>query len=742
MPDQAPIPIPNSSNSLTFGAISDINGTPSPPPPPNPTAPPNVLLTPQPGNKVEPPNIVPLPLTSAKGLNKVTTKFIGTVKDIDKKCTDILLGKPGKNQSKKINPLDYGVKPAVDLLASIDLCAIINYLFNQIPGAKKFNPNDQSERNTTLGRIKYDIQYSAYTIQKYIDGYYSENMDLSDQQDPDNVNKLQEIVNKISQTLATINGPESEQLFTNPELNSAFPAMSSYGNFMQNVQQTFSRYTDLRNIPQRDFQKVVQYVEKTKQTCLLIQALSTPTSLITFADTFLNGQIGDQLQKLNRLIDPKKIQNLIKAVKTGCEKIKTVVDAILKIIGFVRTIINLAVLLINIIKIIVKFLVILPIPNMFTIVGNSTSAADAKVKIDEKAQYFLDRISEINRILGAIYSFCVNRSSQLQSIIRSLNIVIINLQNCNQTDAPIDADVDLGSNEINTILEQLQSSVSTLQTATTNMDNFVAVYDNNKKKNKNKFGEFTIEILQEQLTDEGIQLKRRYGVGLDKNATVVVSSTPTFASDDNIIIQEVKLLLAGLNGQSNVQRISVFSSDNIESLNEAINYLQAEPVSLEDVDNFNLDAGLDDPDNEDEDSEDGLGLNAFINNLKGGKRLRRRMRRQMAKQKVQLVKELRKSDPTGKLTAKKTKTETIAAIKNTIEACELTIKINRQDIIAIIAISPIPNPINIALIISKKKTIEQNKKRILILKTELSKPNPDIAVVDASLGTVAIKKEP
>jgi hypothetical protein len=65
----------------------------------------------------------------------------------------------------------------------------------------------------------------------------------------------------------------------------------------------------------------------------------------------------------------------------------------------------------------------------------------------------------------------------------------------------------------------------------------------------------------------------------------------------------------------------------------------------------------------------------------------------------------------------------------------LTIKINRQDIIAIIAISPIPNPINIALIISKKKTIEQNKRRIPILKAELSKPNPDIAIVEASIAS-------
>jgi hypothetical protein len=741
MPDQAITLNTNNSGGGTFSSFpSDISGN-SAPPTINQVAPPAVLTTPQPGTRVDPPKIVELPPTSAKGLNKVTTKFIGTVKDIDRKCTDILLGKPASLQSnKKRNPLDYGVKPTVDLLASIDLCNIINYLFNQIPGAKKFNPTDQSERNTTLGRIKYDIQYSAYTIQKYIDGYYSENMDLLDQQDPDNVNKLQEIINKISQTLSTINGPDSEQLFTNPELNSAFPAMSSYGNFMQNVQQTFGRYTDLRNIPQKDFQKVVQYVEKTKQTCLLIQAINTPSSLITFADTFLNGQIGDQLQRLNRLIDPKKIQNLIKSVKTGCEKIKTVVDAIIKIIGFVRTIINLAVVLINIIKIIVKFLVVLPVPNMFTIIGNSTSAADAKVKIDEKANYFLDRISEINRILGAIYSFCVNRSSQLQSIISSLNIVIINLQNCNQTDAPIDADVDLGSNEINTILEQLQSSVSTLQTATTNMDNFVAIYDNNKKKNKNKFGEFTIEILQEQLTDEGIQLKRRYGVGIDKNATVVVSSTPTFASDDNIIIQEVKLLLAGLNGQSSGQRISVFSSENIESLTEAMNYLESEPVSLDDIDSFNLEAGLDDPDNEDEDSEEGLGLNAFINNLKGGKRLRRRMRRQMAQQKRQLVTELRKTDPTGRLTAKKTKKETIEAIKNAIAASELTIKINRQDIILIIAASKIPTPPTVALIVMKKREIEQNKKRIAIMKVELTKENPDISVIDASIASAVKTK--
>jgi hypothetical protein len=72
-------------------------------------------------------------------------------------------------------------------------------------------------------------------------------------------------------------------------------------------------------------------------------------------------------------------------------------------------------------------------------------------------------------------------------------------------------------------------------------------------------------------------------------------------------------------------------------------------ITIDDIDFTSiLDSGLDAPDNENE--EIGLGLNAFANNLPGGKRLRKRMRKMMASSLQNLGKDLKSTDPSGKYT--------------------------------------------------------------------------------------------
>ena len=103
---------------------------------------------------------------------------------------------------------------------------------------------------------------------------------------------------------------------------------------------------------------------------------------------------------------------------------------------------------------------------------------------------------------------------------------------------------------------------------------------------------------------------------------MAVQSPLTFATDDSIIINEVKLLLAA-NGLVKVTP-SVYSPDEQKIINEAINLLQDPDLDMEDITTQPAIEFLDAPLNEDE--NDQTGLNAFINKLKGGKELRSRVR--------------------------------------------------------------------------------------------------------------------
>jgi hypothetical protein len=92
-------------------------------------------------------------------------------------------------------------------------------------------------------------------------------------------------------------------------------------------------------------------------------------------------------------------------------------------------------------------------------------------------------------------------------------------------------------------------------------------------------------------------------------------------------------------------------------MEESMNFLMEDDISIDGVEFIDFNDGLDDPESEDSDTEEGggangLGLNGFINSIKGGRRLRRRMRRAMAGAQTQLSQNLKESDPSGSRTSK------------------------------------------------------------------------------------------
>jgi hypothetical protein len=134
----------------------------------------------------------------AKGLGKITSVINSAINKTRTAINNFYYGKQTVNGARQpINPLDYGLINLLQLLASIDVCSLITYATNQIPGTKPFDPNDKSGTDTPLGNIKYQIQFSAYTIQSKIDEYYGE---FSDPQSEVSKTKLGQIVVEIKIT--------------------------------------------------------------------------------------------------------------------------------------------------------------------------------------------------------------------------------------------------------------------------------------------------------------------------------------------------------------------------------------------------------------------------------------------------------------------------------------------------------------------------------------------------------------
>lgn len=272
---------------------------------------------------------------------------------------------------------------------------------------------------------------------------------------------------------------------------------------------------------------------------------------------------------------------------------------------------------------------------------------------------------------------------------------------------------------------------------------------------KGKIGEYTIDIVNEEVVEKTFTLRRRYGIAINARGEVVVQSTPTYASDSGIIIQEVQQLLfskglikksssiltpsqknivtttisylyksgfknlnwtyfpglgprtrsrlgidlngnripadprtvrtrplspkPGSGGSNQAGSINpgyqfdpdgvqnpdmgipnedalndFFLSDNLGESPPEIGVPEEDQYEYDEFDNFVMpeieldqytldDFEVDPPDNEDEDV--GLGLNAFVNKLPGGKGLRRRMRKIFAKKLKKLKEDVAAEDP-------------------------------------------------------------------------------------------------
>jgi len=585
--------------------------------------------------------------TTAEGLNKLTAIFVGYVKIADKYFDRAVYGNPEAGDSTKFKPLDYGILPLINLLASVDFCALASYVINQIPGGKKFNPNDKSQQKTTLGRRKWQLQYAAYKIQGYIDDFYGGAEEVTNPKNPDNISKLQKTIIKIVEEINQIT-TATDDLFNDPTLNDTFPQLSTYSNYINVATSFFNQYTDPRNLPNEDIQKILKYIDKTKAICILIQGLETPANLISLADTILGGKVAEAIQKLNKIIDPKKIESVVRDIQKGASKLNKVVQQILQVISKARSIVQIVTVVVKVLKIIINFLLLLPLPSIFATVGIHMTIAEAKEKLKKAVAFIMDRIKEINTILSAITYFFTKRSLQLGEIINGLQVIIINLQNCDSITPE-----DKVNPQENSMISNLNQAITGLIKSKDEMDSFVENYETNKTKRTRRSGEYTIEILKEEVVDEGISLRRRYGVALDINQVVVAKSTPTFATNDNVIIEEVKLLLPKKTGLANVQNmISALSPDEFTILEEASNYLNTEdePVDVSIEIDKNEDA--EDPDSEDDDTETGLGLQSFMNKLKGGKKLRKRMHREMAKSKRKVADDMKKANPNAPSTKK------------------------------------------------------------------------------------------
>lgn len=577
----------------------------------------------------------------ATGLEGVVSGVSKAIVKLKKGISRLFYGKPGKKSGIVFqNPLDIGLVRILNTIAGIDFCAIFSFAANQIPdNLKKFDPKKAPPPTAgSLEKKKYQIQKLAYDIQTYIDKFmalYSGATTVSSfiSNNPQTQRELKNLIAQVTSILEDLNDVNSSASLVDPEFSQAFPQAAISSNFISNAIASLNKKLDLRTFTDADFTTTIDTMNKVRSVCIVIQAYNDPKTVLQQLDTLTKGKINDAIKQLDNILDPKKAVPFIKAIIKTVKSIVKIIANIIKYISILQLLIRVGLLLIKIFYKLRYFFFGIPVPQVFNTVGAQTaiSATYEEVINNNGLLYFLKRVAQINEILTLIRSICAYVLNNVVIIIPKLELIARNLNSCDSCDEDLKAD-------LNQTIQELKEGANALQKY---MDDYYSAVNNTNRT----YGDYTIQILTEETTDQALTIKRRFGIALDRNKNKVVQSTPTYASDDTIIINEVKLLLSA-GGYTN-KSVTGMNPSDLVILIEASANLGDPDITIDDINITSiLDSGLDSPDNENEDV--GLGLNAFANNLPGGKKLRRRMRRQMAQSMQNLRTDLKSTDPGGK----------------------------------------------------------------------------------------------
>jgi hypothetical protein len=564
--------------------------------------------------------------STAKGLEKVIGIIAKFIISAQSSINKTLYGQfklqtdPTANKIQKA--IDKGVTNTLSDLVGINYCDIVNYLINQVPGGQSFDPENPPQTNSAFERSKWFVQKQAFEVEKKIDQYYQSYGDANNSNSKLGLYTLIQEVNTIFSTVLDPN-----QGLNDPQLQKAFPQFSSATNFLQDVLAKFNRYQSVNDIDNDTVQKLLRLIEKVRAYCIAIIALNSPASFVNFADSATGGEVQEQIARLNKIIDVPRFIPLIKQIIRIANNLNTIGTKLIGYINVARVVIKICILLIKVYNLIKSFFLALPIPSVTTTLGVSTKFSDIYQSVlkEQGERKLIKRLSQTNAVLNLMAICVTSLVVGIQDIIYKLNLIKLNLESCNP---------ELG--------QEIDDTLAALNTTRQQLQSFLDVYNTTDQAINRQFGDYTIEIVSEELTDEGISIRRRYGIARDRSGYISVQSTPTFASLDLIIINEVKVLLVS---KGLVQiGVSDLSSENLTIVLDSLRFLDDQNLNIDNIQFTPSEiANL-------KEQEDLIGISTFVNNLPGGKALRKKVQNILAGQATKLKSDISQTDPTGKYT--------------------------------------------------------------------------------------------
>lgn len=543
--------------------------------------------------------------------------------------------------------IESGLFNALDAINKVDVCNILTYAYDNT-NSKAPKKSDRAQTPTSQQKALYKLQDSCELIVTYIDKYTAYPSVLigsyrtvgpdpqslqgtAEQQNvaPESLSgttvqkyNLYNLILSINDTFAVgTSSPGSILTKEDEALITQVPTLGANINVIDNFIRSTNKYTDYTQITNEDVVKLTRSINTLRAVCVTIQTLNFRSAII-LAGNFLNIDIRSELQELSKFINPLKLIPTLKQINSAIQSFIRIAQKVQNVINLGQFLIKLILLLVKVFRFLLNYFGILPIPMMYLTYGAQSKISNVEGTAKDNVTGLVRVLQGVNALLSITTIFVRYLLTNTVEIQRRLQILLLNLQVCESM---------RGSD----ILDELTKTSEALTLLRTQLEDYIRMYDSKTNPETAVFGKYDIRVVDEQVSDPSIPNKRRRGIALDQSGFIVIQSDLTFATDSTIIINEVKLKLmaAGL-----VQpTYATLDGSNLSIISESLNYLDNNDVIQDDL-NIQTFENRDTPDNLDE--TQGLGLNAFLNNLPGGRRLRSRVRTSLASASGQVASQL------------------------------------------------------------------------------------------------------
>jgi hypothetical protein len=489
---------------------------------------------------------------------------------------------PGKQD--KIN----GVFPIILAINEIDFCNLVNYITNKLLTGNPESPSSIVRNITTM-------QSKAKEIINAIDLILLNSNTIS----TDNTKFKQAIIplrDSIQEILA---------ITTDPEITTAVPQVTQATNFITDYIRKLDRNITLDNIPITEVQDILKRVRDLRMILSLIVGINSLRDALGAVQSLTKLNIDKQITNLQNSLDISRILPIIRKVITLSNSINQYGQTALRYIKIVITITRIISAIIKIFKAIVRIYNKLFLPMKFTLFGMTSTMQSIKSKFELKIEVFQRRIGQVSTLIHTIYRFIGSLVVKLQNINTQLQILQSNLEACENTnESPILQEIIQTRNKIVNTISELDSFISKINQAQLN--------------NEIVYGQYILKIEEEVLVDREIRYTRRRGIAFDVTGTAITQTDLTFATDNNIIIEELKLKLQTLG----VTESAGASGTGYPDLDILLKDITTEEDNVE-IDNNIIDQEYNDIQNE---------LNIVIDGIKGSARLKRKVQEKVSKQ--------------------------------------------------------------------------------------------------------------